>query len=228
VIAIIPARGGSKRIPRKNIKPFLGVPLIARTVSTLRESGVFDRIIVSTEDEEIAAVAVGAGAEAPFRRPSELADDFTPTIPVIAHAIEELQRQGWAAEVVCCVYPAAVLCVADDFRQALKILQTTDCDYVFSAAAYPYPIQRALRVAGDGGCEMFWPEHRQTRTQDLVPAFHDAGQFYFGRGAAWLEHRAIFSPASRMHLLPKHRVEDIDTDEDWHRAELLYRMAIEG
>lgn len=223
-LAIIPARGGSKRIPRKNIRPFLGVPMLARAVAVLAGSGVFDRIIVSTDDEEIAQVAAGAGAEVPFRRPAELANDTAATVPVIVHAIREMQARGVSAELVCCAYPAAVLSRPSDVRAARDALQGGDFDYVFTATSFPFPIQRALRKLPDGSCEMFWPEHRETRSQDLEPAFHDAGQFYFGRCEAWLAGTPLFGRRSKLLELPRYRVQDIDTPEDWERAELLFRM----
>lgn len=222
-LAVIPARGGSKRIPRKNIRPFLGVPLLERTVRLLAEAAVFERLIVSTDDDEIAAVARAAGAEVPFRRPAELASDTAGTLPVIAHAIAEMRALGMQPAYVACVYPAAVLTRVSDIRGAWELLRDSGADYVFTATSFPYPIQRALRRSG-AGCEMVWPEHRETRSQDLEPAFHDAGQFYFGRCEAWLEGRPLFSPGARMLELPRHRVQDIDTPEDWERAELIFRL----
>lgn len=227
-LAVIPARGGSKRIPRKNIKPFFGVPLLARAIGIVQASNVFDRIIVSTDDGEIADVARRAGADVPFRRPEELATDYAATIPVVTHAIEELERSGARFDATCCVYPAAVLCQPADYVEALEVLSDSGADYVFTATSFGYPIQRALRRTGAGGCEMFWPEHRGSRSQDLEPAFHDAGQFYFGQRDAWLEERPFFSAQSRMHLLPRHRVQDIDTIEDWKRAEQIFRSMNEG
>jgi N-acylneuraminate cytidylyltransferase len=221
-IAIIPARGGSKRIPRKNIKPFLGVPLLARTIGILREAEVFQRIVVSTDDDEIAAVAQAAGAEAPFRRPPELANDHAATLPVIEHAVRTLAQAGVEASFVCCVYPAAVLARAADLRRALAMLRAEPINYVFTATAFSYPIQRALRKTANGGAEMFWPEHRQTRSQDLEPAYHDAGQYYFGRSEAWLEQRPLFARGSRLLVIPHYRAQDIDTPEDWERAELIF------
>ena len=223
-VAIIPARGGSKRIPRKNIRPFLGVPLIARTISILRDSGVFDRVVVSTDDDEIAEIAVRAGAEAPFRRPAELSSDTATTLPVIADAIQRLEASGWRGAYACCAYPAAVLSVPQDYQAARKLLAGGLVNYVFTAASFPSSIQRALRRTADGGAEMFWPEHRDARSQDLEPAYQDAGQFYFGTRDAWLDARPIFSAASRMLELPRHRVQDIDTEEDWRRAELLFQL----
>jgi pseudaminic acid cytidylyltransferase len=221
-LALIPARGGSKRIPRKNIRPFLGVPMLARTITLLQEAAVFDRVVVSTDDTEVAEVARRAGAEVPFARPEELANDLAATLPVIEHGIRTLEVAGFVADYVCCVYPASVLSRPDDFREALRMLRESDADYVFSATTFPYPIQRALRMTANGGCEMFWPEHRATRSQDLEAAFHDAGQFYWGRRDAWLEGRPIFSERSRLLLLPRYRVQDIDTLEDWERAERIY------
>ena len=223
-LAVIPARGGSKRIPRKNIRPFLGVPMLARTIGMLTKTGVFDSIIVSTEDEEIADLARAAGAAVPFRRPAELSDDVAGTLPVIAHAIREMQARGVSPAYVACVYPAAVLARLADLRAAWDLLRGSDADYVFTATSFAFPIQRALRRRGDGGCEMIWPEHRETRSQDLEPAFHDAGQFYFGRRDAWLEARPLFGPRSRLLELPRYRVQDIDTPEDWERAELIFRL----
>ncbi len=224
VVAIIPARGGSKRIPRKNVRPFLGVPLLTRTVEILREAAIFERIIVSTDDDEIAEIARAAGAEVPFRRPDELSNDYAGTTPVIAHAITELERSGATLASVCCVYPAAVLVTAADYRRAKETFDTARVDFVFTATSFGYPIQRALRQTSEGGCEMMWPEYREWRSQDLEPAYHDAGQFYFGRRDAWLEDRPIFSADSRLLVLPRDQVQDIDTLEDWRRAELLFQL----
>ena len=223
-VAIVPARGGSKRIPRKNIRPFLGVPLLVRAIQTLHASGVFERVIVTTDDDEVAEVGRRAGAEIPFMRPRELADDHTATIPVIAHAVSELERLGYRPAYACCVYPAAVLVTAEDYQAAGFALIQSGADYVFTATSFGFPIQRALRQLPDGACDMYWPEHRSTRSQDLPAAFHDAGQFYFGKRESWLEGRAIFSPRSRMHILPRSRVQDIDTQEDWERAEILFEL----
>jgi pseudaminic acid cytidylyltransferase len=223
-LAVIPARGGSKRIPRKNIRPFVGVPMLKRTIGVLKDAELFDRIIVSTDDDEIAAIASDAGAEVPFRRPEVLSNDLAGTLPVIAHAIREMEARGWVSRYVCCTYPAAVLSRPSDLRAAHDLLRGQDADYVFTATSFPFPIQRALRKTQDGHCEMYWPEHRETRSQDLEPAFHDAGQFYFGRRESWLEGRPLFGPRSKMLELPRYRVQDIDTPEDWARAEMIFRL----
>lgn len=226
-IAVIPARGGSKRIPRKNIKPFLGTPMLARTIGILSAAGVFDRVMVSTDDAEIAAVATAAGAEVPFMRPAELSGDHVATLPVMQHAIRELRKLWPPFDYVCCAYPAAVLTRAADLRAAFAMLRESALDYVFSATSFPFPIQRALRKDAAGRCAMFWPEHAQTRSQDLEPAFHDAGQFYFARAVSWLEGRPVFGSGSAMLELPRHRVQDIDTLEDWQRAEMIFQLLSE-
>lgn len=222
-LAVIPARGGSKRIPRKNIKDFCGQPMIARSIAAARQSGCFDRIIVSTDDHEIADVARILGAEVPFMRPPELSDDHTGTIPVMAHAISWQQLHGEAAEQVCCIYATAPFVVADDIARGLQLLQDSAARYAFSVTSYPFPIQRAIRLTASGHVAMFSPEHFNTRSQDLEEAYHDAGQFYWGDAAAWLDGTPIFSEAAVPVILPRHRVQDIDTPEDWARAEIMFR-----
>jgi len=223
VVAIIPARGGSKRIPRKNIKAFCGKPMIAYSIQAAIDSKLFDRVIVSTDDEEIAEVAKRYGAEIPFMRPCELSDDFTATIPVIAHAIEELQKEA-PVEIACCIYATAPFIKVAFLKEAYEALLNNKSDYAFSATSFAFPIQRAIRLDKDQRVEMFNPEHFNTRSQDLEEAYHDAGQFYFGRTEAWLKSRPIFSQASSAIILPRHLVQDIDTMEDFTRAELMYKV----
>lgn len=226
-IAIIPARGGSKRIPRKNIKPFCDKPMIAWPIQAALQSGCFDQVIVSTDDAEIAGTARHWGAIVPFTRPAELADDQTTTIPVIRHAIEWLQAQGQTPKQVCCIYATAPFVSASDLRQGLEILTKTGSDYAFSVTSYAFPIQRAIRISDTDRVEMFNPEHLNTRSQDLEPAWHDAGQFYWGSAEAWLMGKPIFSSNAVPVKLPRHRVQDIDTPEDWIRAEWLFK-ALQG
>lgn len=223
-VAVIPARGGSKRIPGKNIRPFCGQPMIAWAIGAARESGCFERIVVSTDSEEVATVARACGAEVPFLRPAELADDHTGTVPVIAHAVQWLQDAGAQPDEACCIYATAPFLQAEDLRVGLRALEATGSDYAFSVTSYPFPIQRAIRFTPAGRVEMFQPQHLQTRSQDLEPAYHDAAQFYWGRAQAWLEGRAIFSAGAVPVVLPRHRVQDIDTPEDWDRAELMFRV----
>ena len=186
-IAVIPARGGSKRIPRKNIKPFHGKPMIGYAIQAALTSKAFDRVIVSTDDAEIAEVAKAHGAELPFVRPQELADDHTPTVPVIAHAIRACDELGWNIEDVCCIYPGVPFISTDDLRAAHEQLVSTGAHYVFPVTGFPSPIQRALRRLPDGSVRPFQPEHAATRTQDLEPGYFDVGQFYWGRKSAWLD-----------------------------------------
>lgn len=220
-VAVIPARGGSKRIPRKNIRLFGGLPMIAWSLRAAKESGCFDRIVVSTDDPEIAEVARAHGAETPFVRPPELSDDYCGTVPVIAHAASWLTEHGTEPEHVCCIYATAPFLRAEDLRRGLNALLETNADYALSVTSYAFPIQRAVRITGEGRLAMFHPEHLETRSQDLEEAWHDAGQFYWGRTASWLEGRPLFEHGSAPVLLARHCVQDIDTPEDWARAELM-------
>lgn len=223
-LAVIPARGGSKRIPRKNIKEFCGKPMIAWSIETAIKSGCFDKIIVSTDDEEIADVARKYGAEIPFIRPPELSDDYAGTIPVIAHAIREQTKNNKKPTAVCCIYATAPFIQAEDLRQGYKLLTKNKCDYVFSVTRYDFPIQRAVKIMSNGKVQMFQPEYFNTRSQDLEAAYHDAGQFYWGSPDAWLNEKPVFSANSLPIILPNFRVQDIDTLEDWERAELLFKL----
>lgn len=226
-LAVIPARGGSKRIPRKNIRLFGGVPMIVWSIRAATESKCFDRIIVSTDDAEIAQVAQEYGAEVPFMRPAELSDDYTGTIPVIAHAVRWQNDNGATAGQVCCIYATAPFIRAADIRQGLRVLDESGAEYAFSVASYPFPIQRAIRRTRDGRVEMFEPANFNTRSQDLEEAWHDAGQFYWGKADAWLSGTPLFSSSSAPVPLPRYRVQDIDTPEDWERAEIMFR-AMDG
>ncbi|MFC6446767.1 pseudaminic acid cytidylyltransferase [Shinella zoogloeoides] len=226
-LAVIPARGGSKRIPRKNIRPFVGLPMIAWSIRAAIESGCFERIIVSTDDAEIAEVGREYGAETPFVRPAVLSDDHTGTIPVIAHAVRWQDENGPTAQEVCCIYATAPFIRAADIRRGLYVLDDSGADYAFSVTSYPFPIQRALRLTPERRVEMLQPEHFNTRSQDLEEAWHDAGQFYWGKAKAWLTGTPLFGPASAPVPLPRHRVQDIDTSEDWKRAELMFKAAVD-
>lgn len=222
-LAVIPARGGSKRIPRKNIKHFCGKPMIAWSIEAARLSGCFDRILVSTDDAEIAQVAQVHGADVPFMRPPELSDDHAGTIPVIAHAVAWQNQHGEQAQDVCCIYATAPFVQAADLQRGLQILQSSRADYAFSVTSYAFPIQRAIRITSQERVEMFQPEHFGTRSQDLEEAWHDAGQFYWGKASAWLSGKSLFSQVAAPVPLPRHRVQDVDTPEDWDRAEWLFK-----
>ncbi len=222
-LAVIPARGGSKRIPRKNIKLFCGKPVIAWSIEAAQNACCFDSIIVSTDDAEIADVARAYGASVPFIRPPHLSDDHTGTIPVIAHAIEWMSRNATAVSLACCIYATAPFVTARQLEDGLKTLQTTTADYALAVTSYPFPIQRAIRITANQRVEMFNPRYYQTRSQDLEEAFHDAGQFYWGRATAWLAGKPLFSSDAVPLLLSRHRVQDIDTPSDWERAEWMFK-----
>ncbi|MPW36240.1 pseudaminic acid cytidylyltransferase [Vibrio sp. B1Z05] len=223
-IAIIPARGGSKRIPRKNIKLFHGKPMIAYSIQAALNSGCFDKVIVSTDDAEIAEMAKMCGAEVPFVRPSEFSDDFSTTAEVMRHAVEWCIEQGFAPNYVCCLYATAPFATARDLREAGELLRDSKSAYVFSATTFGFPIQRAIKLSESNSVSMFQPQYELTRSQDLEEAYHDAGQFYWGTAEAFLSQKAFFAPHSKAYVLPRKRVQDIDTPEDWEFAEALYSL----
>ncbi|WP_421270033.1 pseudaminic acid cytidylyltransferase [Aeromonas veronii] len=223
-IAIIPARGGSKRIPRKNILPFCGQPMLAYAIQAAQKSGCFSKVVVSTDDEEIAKVARQLGAEVPFLRPANLADDHTGTTPVVIDTIQRLDQLGIQAEHYCCIYATVPLIQADDLKAAYQQLIASKAPFVYTVAEFGFPIQRAVRMDEQGRVTPFWPEQMAKRSQDLEPAYQDAGQFYWGTQAAWLGGISPVGGEGIGHILPRHRVVDIDTPEDWHLAELLYQV----
>lgn len=225
-LAIIPARGGSKRIPRKNIKPFHGKPMIAYSIEAAINSECFDMVLVSTDDAEIADVARSYGAQSPFLRPTEISDDHATTMDVIHHAITWCEANNMNVEEVCCLYATAPFVTANDLQQGYDTLVAQDSvEFVFSAATFSFPIQRAIKLSASGEVEMFYPENEVVRSQDLEEAYHDAGQFYWGRRDAFIQRKPIFAPHSRVVLLPRSRVQDIDTPEDWDFAEVLYSLS---
>lgn len=227
-IAVLPARGGSKRIPRKNVRQFCGKPIIDWAISAALESRCFDSIIVSTDDEEIVERAQNLGVMAPFLRPAELANDYATTSAVMRHAVTWAEENLNAQSAYCCIYPTAAFLEAADLRKAREILDSDELDYVIPIALFSYPIQRALRLTDSKNISMFHPKNFQSRSQDLEPAYHDAGQFYFGSTVAWLEERPLFDARSRGMVLPRSRVQDIDTLEDWDIAEALFRLRGKG
>jgi pseudaminic acid cytidylyltransferase len=222
-ICIIPARGGSKRIPRKNIRDFCGKPMIAWSIEAARRSNCFAHVLVSTDDLEIAEIAKRWGAEVPFIRPPELSDDYIGTVAVVAHAVEWCRCNLGNPESVCCLYATAPFVEAEDLQNGLQALQETKAEYAFSVTSFPFPIQRAIRIDKQGRVEMFQPEHLTTRSQDLEEAWHDAGQFYWGTATAWLSNLPIYGGHSTTVLIPRSRVQDIDTLEDWHCAEKMFK-----
>lgn len=225
-VAIIPARGGSKRIPKKNIREFYHLPMIAWSIKAAQSSQLFDRIIVSTDCQKIAEISQQSGAEVPFIRPDDLANDFIGTVPVVKHAIEELEVQGASISHACCIYATAPFLKAEYLKSAWEKLEPSDLSFVFAITSFPFPVQRAIKLGINETVDAMWPEHRNTRSQDLVECYHDAGQFYWGTRDAFVNEEIIFSPLSKGEIIPRHLVQDIDTEEDWIRAELMFEILI--
>ena len=220
---MVPARGGSKRIPLKNIRSMAGRPLLAWPIDAARDSGLFDRIIVSTDNHEIAERARACGAEVPFVRPEALSGDHVGTLEVMRHAADwAAQSTGTAITAICCLYPTALFTLPDDLRRGFDCLKRGGWDYVFAAAALAAPVQRAFVRANGGAMRLLFPEHGLSRTQDLDQPFIDVGQFYWGQMAAWRDGRPIFGNRTSFIELPSERVQDIDTPEDWTKAELMF------
>jgi pseudaminic acid cytidylyltransferase len=223
-VAIIPARGGSKRIPRKNIRPFHGKPIIQWVIEIAQTCECFDSVVVSTDDQEIASVAKAAGAQVPFLRPAALGDDYTPTVDVIAHTLQALHDLGQPYEQACCLYPTSVFVSKRGLNQGLALLEESNCSYVMSIMSYAHPIERALRMESNGSVSMDNPHHAATRSQDLVPAYHDAAQFYWGKASAWLSHEPILSGRTKAVVLNSSEAQDIDNETDWLMAEQLFAV----
>ena len=221
-IAIIPARGGSKRILRKNIKYFSGKPMIQYAIEAAKEAMIFDKIIISTDDDEISQIAQSLGAEVPFIRPEELSDDHTPTVPVIRHAIQKMKNIGWNLEFVCCIYPAVPFIESLDLVLALNRIKTEKDHFCFPVAEFPSSIFRSLNMKEDGKLNAFFPENELTRTQDLPKAFFDVGQFYWGHANLWEKCDNLHSRGLGFKI-PYSRAVDIDTMADWERAEKLFK-----
>jgi pseudaminic acid cytidylyltransferase len=221
-VAVIPARGGSKRIPRKNIKDFFGKPLVAYSIQVAIESKLFDKVIVSTDDEEIANIAKEYGAKVPFIRPKNLSDDFSGTDAVVNHTLEWLKTNGEEFDFCCTIYATAPLLQEKYLIKGFKELKYSQAKYAFSCTSMPFPIQRTFKINKDNRCEMFYPEYAQTRSQDLEEAYQDAGQFYW-ENLKINSSDIMFGKDSIPIVLPRHFVQDIDTPEDWERAEFMYK-----
>lgn len=226
-VAIIPARGGSKRIPGKNIRPFAGRPMIEYAIGLARSSGLFSRIIVSTDSDAVATLAEQAGAEVPFRRPAELADDHATTAAVLAHALDAIDART-QYDYACCLYPATPFTTPDDLRAGLAFVADGGAASSFAVAGFAAPTWRAMKRKPDGSLAMVWPEHRDTRSQDLPETFHDAGQFYWVPVAGFLDAPALLTDNSRGVIFERWRAHDIDTEEDWMRAEAIYQTLKQG
>ena len=222
-IALIPARGGSTRIPRKNIRNFAGRPMIAWPIETAKLSKLFDRIIVSTDDQEIAEIARQEGAEVPFTRPKELSDDITGVPLVLKHAILKLQESGLIISDICLIYATAPFLQVNTLVEGQNSLHSEKCDFAISVTTYAFPIQRAVKKTKYRRLAMFQREHYESRSQDLELAYHDAAQFCWGTIQAWLEERFIYGSNTVPIVLPRHLVQDIDDEEDWRAAEWKFK-----
>jgi pseudaminic acid cytidylyltransferase len=223
--AVIPARGGSKRLPRKNIRLMSGRPLIEWAIDLAIESALFDEVVVSTDDPQIAEIALSVGASVPFERPAELSNDTASTGSVVAHAVSEMQGRGFAGEFVCCIYPASIFVSASDLADARGLLENSDRDYAATLVRYQHPIQRALDMDSEHRVTAVDPLGAARRTQDLEPRWHDAGQFYWGRTRAWLNQIPVL-PNAVGYELNASEVQDIDDEVDWDRAQSIHTRVI--
>ncbi|MGR3811424.1 pseudaminic acid cytidylyltransferase [Jiulongibacter sp. NS-SX5] len=220
-IAIIPARGGSKRIPRKNIKNFLGKPIISYSIETVLDSGLFEQVIVSTDSEEIAEISRKYGAEVPFLRSESNSDDYATTADVLLEVLENLKDEF---EYFCCIYPTAPLLQVKTLKEAFQKMVDFNFDTVFPVVPFSYPIWRSIITQQNGRIKMNWPENLNKRSQDLPSAFHDAGQFYWGRTDRFLEQKKLWTDHTGAVILNEMEVQDIDSTSDWVIAELKFKL----
>lgn len=221
-LAVIPARGGSKRIKGKNVREFAGKPIIARSIELAIQSGLFDRVIVSTDSESIADIAKSYGAEVPFLRSKELADDFATTNEVVKDAIEKLKEQGHLFQYVCCIYATAPLLQESFLRKGLTLLEQSGADFVFSVCTYDFPALRALEMLNGNVLRARFPDQIYRRSQDLDELVHDAGQFYWGLAESFVQGIDMFASTARGLEIPRIFVQDIDSEEDWENAEIMF------
>ena len=222
IVAIIPARGGSKRIPKKNIKEFFGKPIISYSIKAAIDSNLFDKVIVSTDCDEIAQVAIKYGAEAPFIRPKELSGDFLGTHEVVGHALRWLEDFGDVVDYACCIYATAPMIQVSDLIKGCDLIKTGNWKSVIAATKYSYPVFRSFKKLPSGGLKMVFPEHYNSRSQDLPEVYHDAGQFYWAKSQEWKNKPGSFSENNTIIELPNYLVQDIDTLDDWYKAEKIY------
>lgn len=223
-VAIITARGGSKRIPRKNIKPFLGKPIIAYSIEAALKSRCFDEVMVSTDDVEIAEIAKKFGANVPFMRSSKNSDDYSTTADVLKEVLLNYQARDRQFDSFCCVYPTAPFVSACRLQEAMTLLLHEDADCVLPIVKYSYPIQRSLKINADGQAEMLWPENYLARSQDLTPVYHDCGQFYCMKTSSLLSQMKLFTKKTIPVVISECEVQDIDNEDDWKIAEMKYSV----
>lgn len=222
-LCIIPARGGSKRIPRKNIKPFMGKPIMAYSIEAALKSGLFDEVMVSTDDEEYAEIARQFGAKVPFMRSEKTANDYATTEDVLFEVLGEYEKRGMRFDTICCLYSTAPFVTAARMKEAYDKMISENVDAVFTVVAYSYPIQRCLHIV-DGKIGMKWPEYQSARSQDLETIYHDAGQFYFARVPQLRIEKDLWMKNSVPFILPETEVQDLDTMTDWQLAEMKFNL----
>lgn len=223
-VAIIPARGGSKRIPRKNIKPFRGKPIIAYSIEAALNSKIFDAVIVSTDDAEITEVSLHYGAKVPFVRSEKNSGDYATTVDVLVEVIEQYsQKFGEIIELTCCIYPTAPFITPQLLTDSFRTFQTQQNDALFPIIRFGYPIQRALSNSA-GNIKMIWPENLNKRSQDLEPCYHDAGLFYWFRADVFMREREIIGTNTGAVILNETHAHDIDNEIDWKLAELKHTL----
>jgi pseudaminic acid cytidylyltransferase len=223
-ICIIPARGGSKRIPRKNIKDFLGKPIIAYSIQAALQCNLFDEVMVSTDDEEIVEIAKQYGAKVPFVRSKKNSDDYAGTVDVILEVLLEYEKQQISFENICCLYPTAPFVTAELMEEGYHMLTQKNYNSVFPVCAFSFPILRALQLSTEQQVSMIWPENMAKRSQDLPPAYHDAGQFYWCRTTSLISENKLYTNNSGAVILSELNVQDIDNESDWKLAELKYKI----
>lgn len=223
-ICIIPARGGSKRIPRKNVKDFLGKPIIAYSIEAALKSNLFDVVMVSTDDEEIAEVAKNYGADVPFMRSAETSNDFATTADVINEVLDQYQRKGSRFDIVACIYATAPFITVECLKKGIESIKIGGLDSAFTCVAYSYPVQRGLIFGADGFIQMKWPEYKAARSQDLDKFYHDAGQYYISKVDAFRKNNSFWGPRTSAIILDELMVQDLDTPTDWAIAEMKYRL----
>ena len=223
-LAIIPARGGSKRIPGKNIKPFLGKPIIAYSIETALNSGLFDEVMVSTDDDEIAKVAQRYGASVPFKRSSKNAGDFANTVDALLEVLDQYEALGKSFDYACCIYPTAPFITIDMLKKSFQKIKDSDYNSIFPAILYPSPIQRAFTIASSGKIQLLQPEYFFRRSQDLEPVYYDCGQFYWFKPKVVIKTKNVFTDNTGVIILSEMDTHDIDTPEDWKMAEFKYQF----
>lgn len=223
ILAIIPARGGSKRIPRKNTRDFLGKPIIAYSIEVALKSGLFDEVMVSTDDQEIADIAIKYGAKVPFFRSEKNSDNHSTTVDVIEEVLLEYKKNGKEYDYSCCLYPTAPFITPERLKEAVQLLEKSSADSVVSVTSFSFPIWRSFKIDNGGLVKMNWPENMHVRSQDLPPAYHDCGQFYCLDVKRFLVQKKLFTENTLPVIISEIEVQDIDNEEDWQMAEIKYK-----